>query len=455
MPGLSEAGFAPATSTLGNNSPRVVRLRGNLHASRCLRAPTRPDRLGLVSPSSPHSFLSKRSIRAFALCALSCSTVACRRNGFPDVPPGYREYAYISNGQSNTVTVLDLVYLRQDRTLQVGTGPTALAVNPARNEIYVVNSKSSTISVIDAEHNRIVATIPVHRLPHSVTVDPSGQRAYVANSGSNSVSVINLDQRQEIQTIAAGTEPGVVRISPDARSLVVTNPGGGGVLLFAVAPASAPTGSPLQLRASFAGCPGATDAVILPDSSKAFVACSGGHQVMALSLAAAPDSWAAKKNPSLRTDSLLALLDVGATPINLALKPDGGEIFVSNFGSDSISEISTSTDEVGGTYTIGNKPTYGVVSADNATLWVSNSGADAISLYSIDDGKLSGSVRTGSGPDVLAFSADEHLLLAADAHSGDVAVIRTQGKAGPTLFTILPAGGSPNDIVVKALKAKP
>ena len=42
---------------------------------------------------------------------------------------------------------------------------------------------------------------------------------------------------------------------------------------------------------------------------------------------------------SLMTDHLLTLLDVGKTPVHLALKPDGGEIFVSNFGSDSISEI--------------------------------------------------------------------------------------------------------------------
>ena len=137
------------------------------------------------------------------------------------------------------------------------------------------------------------------------------------------------------------------------------------------------------------------------------------------------------------------MLDVGKTPVNLAMKPDGGEIFVSNFDSDSISEIATWTNEVGWTQAIGNKPTHGIISRDNSTLWVSNFGADSLSLYSIDDGRVSNSVHTGSEPDALAFSADEHLLLAADARSGDVAVIRTQDKTGPTLFTMLPAGSSP------------
>jgi YVTN family beta-propeller protein len=393
-----------------------------------------------------------------AVCALLLGVLGCRRSGFPDTPDGYREFAYISNGGSNTVTVLDLVYLRQDRTLEVGGNPTNLAENPVRNEVYVVNTQSGTVSVINAETNRVVATIPVHRLPSFIAIDPTGHRAYVTNLGSNTVSVLDLDRRREIAVAGTGEQPAVDRISPDGRSLVVTNRGSGSVSIFDVRPYNAATaGEPApRLRAAFPGCPGAGDAVILPDSSKAFVACSAGHQVLAISLAAAPGSWPAKQNPALTTDHMLTLLDVGKTPVHLAMKPDGGEIFVSNYGSDSISEIATGSNEVGGTYTIGNGPVRGLVSRDNSTLWVANFGADSIALYSIDDGRvLPVGVHTGSAPDALAFSLDEHLLLAADAHSGDVAIIRTEGRDGPALFTLLPAGTSPNAIAVKAIQKKP
>jgi YVTN family beta-propeller protein len=404
--------------------------------------------------------------------------LGCHRGRFPDVASGYREFAYVSNGTSNTVSVLDLVYMRQDRTLQVGTRPTGIAINPRRNEVYVVNagtpSGNGSVSVIDTDANRVVATIPVHKLPYFIDVDAAGHRAYVANSGSNTVSVIDLDRRREIAVAGTGEQPGLARISPDMRSLVVTNRGSGSVSIFSVAPYSedgslALPGLPVKpkasavdpiphLRAAFSGCPGATDAVILPyDSSKAFVACSNGHQVMAISLAAAPDSWAAKQDPSLLKDHMLALMDVGDKPIQLAMKPDGGEIFCSNFGSGTFSEINTQTNEVGGTYPIGNKPAFGIVDADNSTLWVSNFGSDSINLWSIDDGKtLPYNIGTGHAPDALAFSNDQHLLLAADAQSGDVAVIRTVTPGGnaPTLFTILPAGGSPNAIAVKAMQSK-
>jgi YVTN family beta-propeller protein len=275
----------------------------------------------------------------------------------------------------------------------------------------------------------------------------------VVNSGSNTVSVLDLDHRRELNIAGTGEQPGVVRVAPDGRTLVVSNRASGSASVFEIQPYQedvSATPAP-RLRAAYSGCAGAGDIAILPDSSKAFVACSAGHQVMAISLAAAPGSWAARQDPTLLTDHLLTFLDVGEQPRQLAMKPDGGEIFVSNSGSDSISEIATWTNEVGGTYTIGSRPVDGIVSRDNSTLWVSNSGADSIGIYSIDDGKLAGSLHTGSGPGALAFSADDHLLLAADAHSGDVTVIRTQGKDGPALFTILPAGGSPNAIVTKVV----
>jgi YVTN family beta-propeller protein len=395
---------------------------------------------------------ASRSIRKPAIALLALLT-GCSRPHFPDVPAGYREFAYVTNGGSNTVSVLDLVYMRQDRTLAVGIQPTGIAANPLRNEIYAVNAGppngSGSISVIDTETNAVVATIPVHKLPYAIAVSPDGRRAYVANSGSNTVSVLDLDRRREIGVAGTGEQPDLARVSPDSRTLLVTNRGSGSVSIFALTP------GPPRLRVAFSGCPGATDAVILADSSKAFIACSGGHQVMAIQLAADPTTWPAKQNPALQQDRMIALLDVGQTPVQLALKPDGGEIFVSNFGSDTISEIETQANEVAGTYIIGSKPVFGVVSADNGTLWVSNFGAESINLWSIDDGRLGGRVRAGDGPDALAFSADEHLLLAADAHSGDVAVIRTAGNPGPALFTIMPAGRSPNAIAIKAMQAKP
>jgi YVTN family beta-propeller protein len=201
-----------------------------------------------------------------------------------------------------------------------------------------------------------------------------------------------------------------------------------------------------HVRAVFAGCPGAASPVILPDSSKAFVACSAGHQVMVIALA---NSKANPRQPEQPADQLEALMDVGRAPVDLAMKPDGGEIFVSNSLSDSVSEIYNTTDEVGDTYMIGANPVFGLVSRDNALLYVANQRSQEVTVYSIDDGKRVGSAHVGDGPAAMAFSAAGHLLFVADSRSGDVAVVRT---ASQSLFTLLPAGRDPNAIVDKAFK---
>ena len=369
------------------------------------------------------------------LFLLVFAAVGCQQRDFPNYPANYREYAYISNGGSNTVTVLDLVNMRQDRVIAVGAGPSGLAVNPRRNEVYVVNTGSGTVSVINAETNTVAATIRVQRKPYFIDVDTRGERAYVANSGSNNVSVLDLARRREIGVIGAGEGPGMARISNDGKSVVISNRASGSV---SIADARS-----LQVRSSFDHCPGATDVMILPDSSKAFITCSAGHQIMVIGLA---HSNGSEPRPA---DVVLSILDVGQTPVHLALKPDGGEAFVSNYDSDTISELTTSTNEVGGAYLMGTHPVRGLVSADNSLLYVSNFGAGRVIIYGIDDGKRIGEgVKVGEGPDALAFSSSGHLLLVVDAQSGDIAVVRTANPA--SLLTLFPAGRAPNDIVVKA-----
>lgn len=371
----------------------------------------------------------------------------CRRKHFPHYPSGFREYAWVTNGGANSVTALDLVNMETAATIAVGADPTGIAVSPTLDEVYVANSGSGSISVIDAVTNRVTATIPVHREPSFIDVDARGDRAYVANTGSNNISVVDLVKRREIAAIGVGESPAVVRISPDGNSLVVTNRLGGSVSVI--------DARRLQLRAVFSGCPQASDAVIIPDSSKAFIACSGGHEVMVVGLAR-PES----QIPEEHTDHLLAFLDVGQTPVHLALKPDGGEIFVSNFGGDTVSEIATGSNEVGGAYVMGANPLGGVVSADNSILWVSNYGANTVAAYSIDDGQLVHTVQVGDGPGPLVLSSDGFLLLAVDALSGDVSVVRTisytphgQPITG-SLFTVLAAGKHPNAIALKSFHVK-
>lgn len=385
------------------------------------------------------------SILRCGISLLLLAFTACRAHDFPQYDANYREYAYVTNGGSGTVSVYDVINVRVDREISVGQNPTAVVANPVRNEVYVVNSGTpagqGSVAVINAENNSVAATIPVHKQPVAIAVKPEGDLAYVVNSGSNTVSVLDLKQRREVAQIGVGEDPTAARVSPDGNTLVVANRGGNSVSIIDT--------KSRQIRAVLEGCPGAGDIVILPDSSKAFAACSAGHQVMAMQLA----HEARSDGRPATTDRLESMLDVGRAPVHLALKPDGGELFVSNSLSNSISEIVTSTDDVGGAYLIGADPVRGIVSSDNSLLYVGNLHSQELTVYSIEDGKrLAGpGIHVGDGPSAMAFSAAGHLLFVVDTRSSDVAVVRTQSKP-PAMFTMLPAGHEPNAIAVKAFR---
>jgi YVTN family beta-propeller protein len=156
---------------------------------------------------------------------------------------------------------------------------------------------------------------------------------------------------------------------------------------------------------------------------------------------------------------VIALLDVGRTPVSLTLKPDGGELIVCNFDSDSISVIETGNDEVGSSQEIGQHPSRGVVTLDNSRLYITNFGSNSVAVYDIDIGRRIATLNVGSRPDGLALTPDQNYLLVLGTESGDVTVIqkrkprRTLETSEYSLLTLIPVGMQPNAIVVKTFMA--
>src|ERR1700692_2726673 len=364
-----------------------------------------------------------------------------REQALPDYGPAYREYAYVTNGKSNTVSVIDLRTFEPAKTIPVGIEPTGIAANSKKNEIYVVNTGSNNVTVINAEKNAVVATIGVYGRPYFIDVAEDGKRAYVANSGSANVSVIDLEKRVVLGNVRVGAAPGLARVSPDGATVVVSNRGDNTVSLL--------DAKSLRVRATLPVCQQPEDIAIMPDSSKAFVACSGSSQVASIALVSA------KKSGDLNSDRVLALMDVGRTPVSLALKPDGGELIVCDFDSGSISVVETGTNEVGSNRFFLPHPPHALGPTDSARIYTSNFGSDSVAVYDIDLGRRIATVAVGSHPDGLALSHDQNYLLVLDTQAGDVTVIqkRTPRKLEPTeysLLTMIPVGMQPNGIVVKA-----
>ncbi|MBM3983936.1 MAG: PqqD family peptide modification chaperone, partial [Planctomycetes bacterium] len=93
--------------------------------------------------------------------------------------------AYVANGTSGNVSVIDTASNTVTATITVGSNPYGVAVNPAGTRAYITNYGSGNVSVIDTASNTVTATITVGSTPYGVAVNPAGTRAYITNYGSN------------------------------------------------------------------------------------------------------------------------------------------------------------------------------------------------------------------------------------------------------------------------------
>ena len=75
------------------------------------------------------------------------------------------------------------------KTIPVGDFPVALEYNPINKYVYVSNSDSDDVSVINSANNTVIKTIPVGDGPGNLVY--FNNKVYVVNSGSDTVSVID------------------------------------------------------------------------------------------------------------------------------------------------------------------------------------------------------------------------------------------------------------------------
>src|SRR6202022_2589796 len=90
---------------------------------------------------------------------------------------------------------------------------------------YISNGGSNNVSVIDTETNTVVGSpLTVGSQPAGVAVTPDGKYAYVTNNGSNAISIIDTVTNRVLGSpITLGSQPAGIAITPDGKYAYVTN----------------------------------------------------------------------------------------------------------------------------------------------------------------------------------------------------------------------------------------
>lgn len=252
--------------------------------------------------------------------------------------------AILSNTLSDNVSLLDLGSLQVDTVVYAGDRVQDAAITPDSRWAVICGFGTGSVLVMDLREGEVVADVPTGTRPGVVSITPDGSHAYVGNISSNTVSVVELDG-------AASSEV-----------------------------AELPCG---VIGVSWAACGVSSDVRVSPAGAHCLVAASFDDRVKVIDTA---------------TNTVVADLQVGDFPLQLAYSGDGTKALVSNYLGDSYSII-----QVDGASS-GVLGTWGGVDGPLRVAWDPASERFAVCSYS-DRSVLMVDPETGEVTDTHDYSA--------------------------------------------------
>lgn len=280
--------------------------------------------------------------------------------------------AYITNLNSDNVSVIDVTTNTVITAIPVGGSPYGVSVSLDGSKVYVTNRDDSTVSAISTATNTVIATIGVGRLPQGLIVSPDGSKVYVtSNDGYDSqVSVIDAFTNTLSDSIELLSSCESVCISPDGSTLYINDEYNGKLTVINTA---------TNLITAAIGVPGPSFLAITPDGNKVYVNdyfgdikvvnTSSGTISSTISnltsynmtlspdgskLYASGDSYHKIFVINAATDTITDSVSTGSgSPVGLSVTPDGSKLYAAIFNNASVYVINTATNAIIDTVTVG------------------------------------------------------------------------------------------------------
>ncbi|MBO9578182.1 MAG: beta-propeller fold lactonase family protein, partial [Microbacteriaceae bacterium] len=265
--------------------------------------------------------------------------------------------AYVVDQIAGTVSVIDMASRAVTASHGLGGAPFAIAVSPDGRTLYIGDVTSAAVRVVDAATGGILATVPTGgEQLWGVAVSPDGSRVYATSNYDDTVYVIDTATNALAGSIGVVAAPAAVAFSPDGSRAYVTGtflPGGGMSVIdvasstvaatvaipgFVSGVAVAPDGHEVYAAEAMSGTLSIVDAATNAVTGViAGASTPGGPGLVSLavtgdgrSLYVADPAAAAVTVIDPQTGQLAGAIPVGGAPRELAMRPDGRALLVSD-----------------------------------------------------------------------------------------------------------------------------
>lgn len=312
--------------------------------------------------------------------------------------------AWVACGIAHTLVPVNLVTRKASAPVSLGNAPGGLAVPATPGVAWVLfPSSNGSINFLSGRSGPLRRSIPVGNGP-SALIGTGSETSWVANSMTSTVQRINVAGQTAGPAIPVGHSPVELKMTADGSTLLVLSYGdgthAGGVT--AITTATSDLSKPLAVGPA----PGAL--ILSPTSGIAYVASYVARSITVID----PVAW-----------KIDATLRLPCGPTDLAITPDGNQLFAACADSGAIVGISLSNNKLQGVIPVPSVRRL-VMAGDGSMLLVV--GDNGLYNVNIDTDKVVKAVaETGNIVDVVE-TPDGSTLLAVDNSGAALVMINPQ-----------------------------
>ena len=341
------------------------------------------------------------SLRRLAGATLLLSAVACAREGKREAAtaaaaPGW--LAYVSNEDSNELTIIDTGTDSVVATVPVGTRPRGVKVSRDGKTVFValsgspkcppsmpdaeceklkVDKSKDGIAVMDAATRSVTKVLPGGSDPETFDISADGKLLFVSNEDAGTASIVEIVSGTVRSTVKTGREPEGVTVSPDGKTVWITGETDHDLTVIDAETGMKATSIVVGLRPR--------GIAFLPDATHAYSTNEAEGTVSVVDVAS---------RKVIRTIKLPG----EAKPMGITVAPDGKRLFVSTGRDGHVLAIDPATDSVTASVAVGKRPWGIALTPDGKKLYSANGPSNDVSVVDVASMQVVRTIPAGGVP---------------------------------------------------------
>jgi len=346
--------------------------------------------------------------------------------------PRYFGWLFVASAGERGIAVADLAEFRRVTTITMPQAPQQILL--AGSKVFATCPDARAVCEIDPARFTVSRRVSLTGRIVASAVTPGGNLLVIGTDRPASIHLIEVPSGKVSKTIPLPDAP----LSLDASSDRAAVTAGNAVIRILLRDGKLAGSTDLGLRAGIVR--------FRNDGNSLLVGAADRNQIVSVDAA---------------TGALLARMPLAFLPQRFCFASDGGQMFVSGTGEDSIAIVSPYQSEVDQTMIAGHQP-FGLAMGSTQgrnLLFVTNLGSGDLSVFDIDTRGLASSVHIGGKPGEVLVTPDGGYALVVDRDTGDVSVVRMTvalnhertaavGQGTKPLFAVFPTGSAPQSAAI-------